>query len=177
VNEICICRAGEVDDEIIGAIAELTGARVLPGSLPVEAAWDVGRRQYNSFDLLKAVAARRPSDAPRILGLTACDLFVPMLSFVFGQAQLGGEAALVSVARLDQAFHGLPPRRSLLLERTVKTVLHELGHTYGLVHCPDRTCAMALATNVAQLDAKEPRYCESCRVLRENHRCNTIGKY
>jgi len=177
VNEICICRAGEVDDEIIGAVAELTGARVLPGSLPVAGAWDTGRRQYNSFALLKAVAERRPSDASRILGLTACDLFVPMLSFVFGQAQLGGEAALVSVARLDQAFHGLPPRRSLLLERTVKTVLHELGHTYGLVHCPDRSCAMALATNVAQLDAKEPRYCESCRALRENHRCNTIGKY
>ena len=123
------------------------------------------------------MAQRKPPGVSRVLGLTACDLFVPMLSFVFGQAQLGGEAALVSIARLDQAFHGLPPRRSLLLERTVKTVLHELGHTYGLLHCPDRTCAMALATNVAQLDAKESRYCESCRTLREDHRCNTIGKY
>ena len=103
--------------------------------------------------------------------------FVPVLSFVFGQAQLGGPAALVSVARLDQSFYGLPPRRSLLVDRTLKTVLHELGHTCGLVHCSDRTCAMALATNVAQLDAKEPRYCESCRALMENNPCNTIGKY
>ena len=65
----------------------------------------------------------------------------------------------------------------LLLERTVKTVLHELGHTCGLVHCADPTCAMALATGVSQLDAKEPRYCQSCRVRMESHPCNTTGKY
>jgi archaemetzincin len=177
VNGICICTAGEVDDDIISLAAELTGGRVLPDVLPVAGAWDNQRQQYNSFELLKAVAARRPADASRILGLTACDLFVPVLSFVFGQAQLGGAAALVSVARLNQTFYGLPPRRSLLWDRVVKTVLHELGHTCGLVHCTDRTCAMALATNVAQLDAKEPRYCESCRALMENNPCNTIGKY
>lgn len=177
MNEICICRVGDVDDEVIGAAVDLTGGVLLPGSLPVQPAWDRARGQYNSFDLLKAVAERRPAHASRLLGLTSCDLFVPMLSFVFGQAQLGGSAALVSTARLDQKFYGLPPRKPLLLERTMKTVLHELGHTYGLVHCADRSCAMALATNVGQLDAKEPRYCEACRVLMESYRCNTTGKY
>jgi archaemetzincin len=166
-----------VDDDIIGAVVELTGGIVLPHVVPVKPARDAARGQYNSFELLKAVAQRKPVDAVKVLGLTSCDLFVPMLSFVFGQAQLGGSAALVSTARLDQAFYGLPPRRSLLLERTLKTVLHELGHTDGLVHCADRNCAMALATNVGQLDAKEPRYCEACRMLMENHRCNTTGKY
>ena len=177
MNGICICTAAGVDDDIVSMTAALTGGRVLPDVLPVADAWDSRRQQYNSFELLKAVAARRPADASRILGLTACDLFVPVLSFVFGQAQLGGAAALVSVARLDQTFYGLPPRRSLLMERTAKTVLHEIGHTWGLVHCTDRACAMALATNVAQLDAKEPRYCESCRVLMENNPCKPIGKY
>ena len=64
-----------------------------------------------------------------------------------------------------------------ILSFSILVVLHELGHTCGLVHCTDRTCAMALATNVAQLDAKQPRYCESCRALMENNPCNTIGKY
>ena len=177
MNGICICKAGDVESDIIDVVAELTGSTLLPDTLPVTAAWTPKRGQYDSFALLKAVAERKPAAFARILGLTACDLFVPMLSFVFGQAQLGGSAALVSVARLDQAFYGLPPRRALLIERTVKTVLHELGHTSGLVHCADRTCVMALATNVAQLDAKEPRYCEACRVLMEKYPCNTIGKY
>ena len=177
MNEICICRVGDVDRDIISTVAEVTGGEVLPDVLPVKCAWDARRGQYNSFDLLKCVAQRKPEEVSRLVGLTSCDLFVPMLSFVFGQAQLGGGAALVSIARLDQGFYGLPPRRQLLLERTVKTVLHELGHTYGLVHCSDRSCTMALATNVAQLDAKEPRYCDACRSLMENHRCNTTGKY
>jgi archaemetzincin len=54
-------------------------------------------------------------------------------------------------------------------------VLHELGHTRGLVHCADRSCVMALATNVAQLDAKEPRYCESCRALMETTHATRLG--
>lgn len=177
MNEICICKAGEVDGDIIDAVAEITGGAVLPELLPVSWAWVPERRQYNSFELLKAIAGRRPPTFSRVLGLTHCDLFVPMLSFVFGQAQLGGAAALVSTARLDPVFYGLLPRRPLLIERTLKTALHELGHTSGLVHCSDRTCVMALATNVAQLDAKNPRYCESCRALMESHACNTTGKF
>lgn len=177
MNGICICRVGDVADDIISNVEELTGGHVLPVPLPVQAAWDAVRSQYNSFELLKSVAQSRPENSVRMLGMTSCDLFVPVLSFVFGQAQLGGAAALVSTARLDPAFYGLPPRRSLLLERTAKTVLHELGHTNGLVHCTDPTCVMALATNVSQLDVKRPRYCEACRVLMENHPCNMIGKY
>ena len=44
----------------------------------------------------------------RLLGVTERDLFVPVLSFVYGQAQLGGRVAVVSLARLRPEFHGLP---------------------------------------------------------------------
>ena len=77
----------------------------------------------------------------RVLGVTDVDLAIPMLSFLFGQAQFDGPVAVVSLCRLHQEFYGLPRRRRLLRERTVKEVLHELGHTFGLVHCAEPTCA------------------------------------
>ena len=47
----------------------------------------------------------------RVLGVTACDLFVPVLTFVFGEAQLDGNCAVVSTARLQEEFYGLPRAR------------------------------------------------------------------
>ena len=85
-----------------------------------------------------------------------------MLSFLFGQAQLDGAAAIVSIARLRQEFYGLPGDEGLLLARARKEALHELGHTFGLVHCPDPLCAMSLSTSLPQVDAKRDEYCESC---------------
>ena len=49
----------------------------------------------------------------------------------------------------------MPPNREIFLERAYKEALHETGHMFGLVHCADRTCAMALATNIRQIDAKQ----------------------
>ena len=74
-------------------------------------------------------------------------------------------AAIVSLARLRQEFYGLPPNAELLAARARKEVLHELGHTFGLVHCPEVDCTMSLSTNVRQLDLKGSGYCTDCRAL------------
>lgn len=99
----------------------------------------------------------------RLLGLTGYDLHLPMLSFVFGQAQLEGPAAVVSVARLRQEFYGLPPDDELLRARLEREVAHELGHTFGLVHCDDPHCCMSLSTAIEQVDDKLPDFCRECR--------------
>jgi archaemetzincin len=103
-----------------------------------------------------------PGDAGKLLAVTERDLFVPVLTFVFGQAQLGGRAAVVSLARLRQEFYGLEPNRECFLERAAKEALHETGHLFGLVHCADRSCAMSLATNVRQIDTKQAAFCAPC---------------
>ena len=100
-----------------------------------------------------------------MLGVTEVDLFIPMLSYIFGQAQLGGRAAIISTARLRQEFYDLPADGAILVERARKEALHELGHTFGLVHCEDRGCAMSLSTNIRQVDLKNPSYCGACRAL------------
>lgn len=131
----------------------------LPG---VEFAFDAGRQQYRSMDVLEMLARHCPANAWKLLALTERDLFVPVLTFVFGQAQLGGRLAVVSLARLRQEFYGLAPNPEVLLERAAKEALHEAGHTFGLVHCVDRSCAMSLATNIRQIDGKQAAWCSAC---------------
>ncbi|HTY84270.1 MAG TPA: archaemetzincin [Silvibacterium sp.] len=126
------------------------------------AAFDEKRKQYQSVEIMKMLAQSKPSDAVRILGVTDVDLAIPMLSFLFGQAQLDGQVAVVSLCRLRQEFYGLPANADLLRERTVKEVLHELGHTFGLVHCPDARCPMSLATHIELVDGKSEEYCARC---------------
>jgi archaemetzincin len=157
----------EVDREALTQIRERVvsefGAPVREIELPeLEFAFDAVRGQYGSIPVLEMLVRLCPGDAFKLLGLTERDLFIPVLTFVFGQAQLGGRAAVVSMARLRQEFYGLEPNREVFLERAHKEVLHECGHLFGLVHCPDGNCAMSLATGVRQIDFKRAAFCAGC---------------
>jgi archaemetzincin len=130
-------------------------------------AWSETRGQWSATDFLRALVARLPPPPCRLLGVTEHDLFVPVLSFVFGQAQLHGRAAVVSLARLRPEFHGLPPDDPLLERRAAKEAVHEVGHTFGLVHCLDRACPMSLSIDLPDLDRKTAEPCPSCSALLE----------
>lgn len=127
-----------------------------------ELAFDASRGQYNSTLLLKQLLDHDDSSSSRILGVTRVDLFIPVLTYVFGEAQLDGRAAVVSIHRLQNELYGLPPDPSLLLERLEKEAVHELGHTYGLVHCPDPDCVMHASTYVEEIDIKSADFCIAC---------------
>jgi archaemetzincin len=168
VNELCLVSVGHLPpqalDWIENAMAEWfpLPIRRLPALDIPDSAYDAKRKQYQSVEIMKMLAQSVPRDAARILGVTDVDLAIPMLSFLFGQAQFEGPVAVVSLCRLHQEFYGLPAQESLLRERTVKEVLHELGHTFGLVHCSEPTCAMSLATHIELVDAKAEQYCARC---------------
>ncbi len=130
-----------------------------------EYAFDPARSQYSSTLILRDAIPRRPAAAEKLLVLTERDLFIPMLSFVYGQAQLDGPAAILSFARLRQEFYGLPSNPSLFLLRVRKEVLHEIGHAYGLTHCENPQCTMALSTDIRKLDAKGDGFCGDCELL------------
>jgi archaemetzincin len=134
----------------------------LPGGRPDDA-FDVRRNQHSSHRILLWLASRRPRGAGRVVALTDADLFIPVLTFVFGEAQLRGHAAVVSTARLAGA--GLPGEAARLPVRLRTEVVHELGHTFGLLHCRTSRCAMARSSSLKDVDAKEPDLCETCRAL------------
>lgn len=141
------------------------------GLKPVDAppgALDARRGQWSAPALLETVLATLPDGIPKALGVTGADLFIPMLSFVYGQAQLKGRAGVVSVARLRQEYYGLPGNEALLVERARKEAVHEAGHLLGLVHCSSPGCVMRLSVQVGQIDLKGEAPCPSCAArLRE----------
>jgi archaemetzincin len=139
--------------------------RLLPTLAEPEHAYSAVREQWLAPEYVKTLLAQCPPEPSWLLGLTEHDLFVPVLSFVFGQAQLRGRAAVVSLARLRPEFLGLPPDPELLAVRLAKEAVHETGHLFGLVHCPDRQCPMSLSIGLEELDLKTARPCASCAGL------------
>jgi len=138
--------------------------QIRPDILDVAFALDAGRRQYYSTAILQRLERASDPDA-RVLGVTLCDLFVPVLTFVFGEAQLDGNCATVSLARLREQYYGMPPREDLLRDRLLKEAVHELGHTFGLRHCADWRCVMTSSHAVERLDVKGAEFCADCRRL------------
>lgn len=172
-----LAAVGAVEQEILSEVGvRLRDAygfavrRLAPLPEP-EYAYDAQRGQYSSILVLRELAAVAQANtgknacATKLLAVTEKDLFIPMLTFVYGQAQLGGTLSIISLARLRQEFYGLPPNREVLLARASKEALHEAGHTFNLTHCADKGCAMCLSTNIRQLDLKNNRYCGACSAL------------
>ena len=126
-------------------------------------AFNVTRQQYSSTEILAALARRDTPDTFRLLGVTTLDLYIPILTFVFGEAQLGGTAAVVSLHRLRDEFYGLPPNIPALRERLLKEAVHELGHTLALPHCEDYQCVMSPSHGIELVDLKSSRFCRLCR--------------
>ncbi len=135
---------------------------VLPWSGPDRPrhAYDPRRKQHASGAILRWLIEAGPKDG-KVLGVTDRDLFIPILTYVFGEAQLGGAAAVVSTARLDEDIELFGPW--LLVERLVKEAVHEVGHAFGLVHCGMPKCVMNRSPAVREVDEKSSELCEACR--------------
>ena len=125
--------------------------------------FDPNRRQYNGDKLLKVVHDMQFDESSKVIGLFNVDLFIPILTYIFGQAQLNGKTAIASQFRLSNERYGLKADEGLLLRRFTKEVIHELGHTFGLIHCHTPTCVMRSSTYVGDIDQKEMQFCAKCR--------------
>ena len=121
---------------------------------------DKERHQYNAIKIMESFGDGHPA---KMILLTDVDLFIPIFTFVFGLAKLGGQTGIVSAHRLNNIFYGLPKDNDLLIDRTVKEIIHELGHLLGLKHCENYYCVMASSTVVDELDTKSSVYCNNCK--------------
>jgi archaemetzincin len=129
-------------------------------------ALDRVRQQYNSNLILKRLLDASFPDAIKILGITDVDLFNPIFSYVFGEAQFKGKCAVISSYRLrGNPEHASPPGCPPLLNRLEKEAIHELGHTFGLRHCSDPDCVMKYSVGLACADRKFSYFCPACREL------------
>jgi len=165
---VTICPIGSVDPGILEHIAKCISTRcglTCRISMRMENpryAYNDTRCQYNSKLILKHLLDRNFQDSFRLIGVTPVDLYVPILKYVFGLAQIQGKCSIISLHRLYPMFYDQPSNPDLLLARVEKTALHELGHTLGLTHCRDRRCVMYSSTRIEDTDLKQPDFCCTC---------------
>jgi archaemetzincin len=127
-----------------------------------EDSFDNSRGQYNSTRMLRHLLDGAGETTSWILGVASVDLFAPVLTYVFGEAQLEGTVAVVSLHRLRPEAYGLPRDDVLLFRRLLTESVHELGHCFGLIHCLDPACVMHASTYVEDIDLKSDHYCQDC---------------
>jgi archaemetzincin len=160
---------GNVDDGLLKdlrpAAEEILGTpcRVLPVRLDPEFAFHGERQQYHSSEILGHMQSFVTGETWRVLGVGDVDLYIPILTFVFGEAQMGGRCAVISTHRLRQEFYGLPSDEELFRQRVLKEAVHEVGHTLNLTHCHAYKCAMASSHAVEWIDLKDSTLCGPCR--------------
>lgn len=120
------------------------------------------RSQYNANEIIQKLLPLAGED-DKIVGVTDLDLFIPVLSYIFGQAYLGGSVALVSGHRLENRRYGLASDPQIFSDRIIKCIVHELGHTFGLKHCLKPGCVMVSTTYVEEMDQKSDMFCQTCQ--------------
>jgi len=128
------------------------------------------RGQYFSTQIIAEAMKLTEELDGKILMLTDVDIFVPVLTFIFGEAQLNGKHSILSVCRLHEEFYSGISNENLLFERTIKEVLHELGHCYGLRHCVEWDCVMHSSPGIEEVDIKGSTFCRKCASMVEGYR-------
>ena len=128
----------------------------------IENSYSNERSQYFSTSIISEAIKQSEALNGKVIILTEVDLFIPVLTFVFGEAQLNGKHSIISVCRLHEEFYTEKTDENLLLKRTLKEILHELGHNFGLKHCIDWDCVMHSSTSIEEVDIKGDHYCKVC---------------
>ncbi len=129
----------------------------------IDFAFDKGRNQYSSSKILDKLEARAPANCLKIVAITEKDLFIPILTYVYGEARLNGRPCIVSIQRLVTGLELEVVSKGY--KRIIKEAIHELGHTFNLRHCKDPACLMHYCRNLEDVDKKLNQYCRYCNIL------------
>ena len=162
IENIAVCNYQSLGQEIHRTFGFKTEIKSLLQD--VNFAYDLTRDQYHSTAILEKLASTSPSSAIKIVAITHVDLFIPILTHVYGEAQLAGKACIVSTFRLQEGL-SIANIEKEFENRVVKEVLHELGHTFNLRHCDDKSCTMHYCRSIKDVDRKTDQLCRYCKIL------------
>lgn len=129
-----------------------------------KSAYYAKRNRYRAEILLDYLNEIVDKHHTKILGLTMKDISTTKGKYydwgIFGLGELGGKACIVSIYRLKRNN----PSEKLLYKRITNVVNHELGHTFGLGHCPEPGCLMEDAKGtIKTVDTNSDKFCDKCK--------------
>jgi len=174
-HNIVISPIGNVDKELVRPLAReverVFGFEAVVASLleDVNFSLDLAREQYHSTFILEKLEDMAPPGTLKLVAITEVDLFIPILTYVFGEAQLGGTSCVVSTHRLAEGISPISLPEAFHY-RVIKEAIHELGHTFNLRHCPDNTCIMHYSRTVKDVDLKSEQFCRYCNIMFEDEK-------
>jgi len=155
-------------DFLIEPLTEIFQAEVRinpPLEIPTEA-YNSRRGQFlSSYILRKIRSGLNLGPGEKWLLIADVDLYAEGLNFVFGEAEINGSLAIISVSRLRESFYHLPENEDIFRTRIKKEAIHELGHVFGLRHCSFPGCVMNFSNSLTDTDRKSANFCPSCLSL------------
>lgn len=120
------------------------------------------RQRYIADSLLQFLYRTNNGRFEKIVGITIKDISTrkdPHENWgILGLGSCPGEACVISTFRAGEK----KVSKKDFERRMITLALHEIGHTYGLEHCPEFTCLMKDAQGKMNLDDGDS-YCEKCR--------------
>ncbi len=163
--------------KLFGDVASIDDSRLQPSCFqtPSTAAaimsptylYDRRRKQWISDKILDwLLQIYNPDSNTKVLAVCDFDAYSGELNFVLGQAHLGGKVAVIYLSRLRQDFYGKKSDINKLFEqRVIKEAVHELGHSFGLIHCEKNKCVMHFSNSLQDTDFKHDKFCERCNKI------------
>lgn len=127
------------------------------------------RNRYRADSIIKFLNSRTKEGFVTI-GLTSNDISVTKGKIkdygIMGLGYRPGKACVASKYRLN---------KKNVNEQFFKIAIHELGHTQGLKHCPEKTCFMRDAEGGNPTD-EETDFCQKCKtfLINKNWKFNSI---
>jgi archaemetzincin len=169
MQDICIAPVRISNKELLQRIILelrkilLVEIKIVDLNLDLNKAYSHDRRQYYSTQIIADALSLTDPLKGKVVILVDFDLYIPVFTYVFGEAQLNGKHSIVSLCRLHEEFYTGRTDEELLFERAVKEILHELGHNFGLLHCSNWDCVMHASADIEEVDIKGKVYCRDCR--------------
>ncbi|HUH01530.1 MAG TPA: archaemetzincin, partial [Kofleriaceae bacterium] len=123
-----------------------------------------GAAQLLAPEVMTWLQRRLPDDAYAIIALTDVDLYPEDdWNFVFGMGAFKERVGVHSFARYHPRFYGerVEPdaARHLVLRRSLRVLVHELGHMFGIHHCTHYACVMNGSNSLAESDTQPMHLC------------------
>lgn len=132
--------------------------RVMPNNINLPSHYfNKERNRYLASGLLDELAKHRNNDA--VIGVTDYIIFKPnKKSNTFGIMGMSYTNTFKSIVSTKIPLNGKEQSK----DNICKLALHELGHGFGLKHCPNETCYMVDAEGTMKI-VNAIGFCESCK--------------